>query len=76
MSGRCALYASATRRVRQPARSSTKPTNEFPTTRISPCFKAAGYQGVNFANIGGVVHYHTPLDNFENADTSTLQHHG
>ena len=39
-------------------------------------FKAAGYQGVNFANIGGVVHYHTPLDNFANADTSTLQHQG
>jgi hypothetical protein len=39
-------------------------------------FKAAGYQGFNFANIGDVVHYHTPLDNFENASSATLQHHG
>jgi hypothetical protein len=39
-------------------------------------FKAAGFQGLNFANIGGVVHYHTPLDNFANANPTTLQHHG
>ena len=32
--------------------------------------------GVNFANIAGVEHYHTPLDSFENADPGTLQHHG
>ena len=39
-------------------------------------FKAAGYQGLNFANISNVVHYHTPLDNFANADPATLEHHG
>jgi hypothetical protein len=39
-------------------------------------FRAAGYQGVNFAYIGDVAHYHTPLDNFENADPASLQHHG
>ncbi|MGH9757151.1 MAG: M28 family peptidase, partial [Candidatus Acidiferrales bacterium] len=39
-------------------------------------FKAAGYQGLNFANIGDVAHYHTPLDNLENADPGTLEHHG
>jgi hypothetical protein len=39
-------------------------------------FKAAGYQGLNFANVDDVVHYHTPLDNFENANAATLQHHG
>ncbi len=39
-------------------------------------FNAAGYQGFNFANIGDVVHYHTSLDNFENADPRTLEHHG
>jgi Peptidase family M28 len=39
-------------------------------------FKASGYQGVNFAFIGDVNHYHTPLDNFENADPRSLQHHG
>lgn len=39
-------------------------------------FKSAGYQGANFAFIGDVNHYHTPLDNFENADPGSLQHHG
>jgi Peptidase family M28 len=39
-------------------------------------FKAAGYQGLNFAYVDDVVHYHTPLDNFENADPASLQHHG
>jgi Peptidase family M28 len=39
-------------------------------------FKAAGYQGLNFANIGDVMHYHTPLDNSANVSLSSLQHHG
>lgn len=48
----------------------------YPNDTDFTVFKAAGYQGVNFANIGGVVHYHTPLDNFANANPATLQHHG
>ncbi|MGH9773694.1 MAG: M20/M25/M40 family metallo-hydrolase [Candidatus Acidiferrales bacterium] len=39
-------------------------------------FKAAGYQGFNFGFIGGVQHYHTPLDNFENASPQSMQHEG
>jgi hypothetical protein len=39
-------------------------------------FKAAGYQGLNFAIIGDVTHYHTPLDNFEYVSASSLQHQG
>jgi hypothetical protein len=39
-------------------------------------FKAAGIEGLNFAFIGEVVHYHTPLDNFANASPASLQHHG
>lgn len=39
-------------------------------------FKAAGYQGLNFAYVGGVVHYHTPLDNIQNASPASLQHQG
>jgi hypothetical protein len=39
-------------------------------------FKAAGYQGLNFAFIGDVQHYHTPLDNIANANPATLQHQG
>ena len=39
-------------------------------------FKAASYQGFNLAFIGDVAHYHTPLDSFENASPSTMQHQG
>lgn len=39
-------------------------------------FKAAGYQGLNFAYIGSVAQYHTPLDNSANISLSSLQHHG
>lgn len=39
-------------------------------------YKAVGYQGLNFAFIGGVAHYHTPLDNFDNANPASIQHHG
>ncbi len=68
-------YAS---RARRPATSSIfyEGYKRIPNDTDFSVFKAAGYQGVNFANIGDVVHYHTPLDNFANADTSTLQHQG
>jgi hypothetical protein len=39
-------------------------------------YKAAGYQGLNFAFIGDVAQYHTPLDDFQNANPSSMQHHG
>ncbi|MFI4869871.1 MAG: M28 family peptidase [Steroidobacterales bacterium] len=39
-------------------------------------FKAAGYQGFNFAFIGDVAHYHTPLDDWRHADAGSLQHQG
>ena len=39
-------------------------------------FKRAGYQGFNFAFIGDVAHYHTPLDNFANASANSIQHQG
>ena len=39
-------------------------------------FKAASYQGFNFAFIGDVGHYHTPLDSWTNASPSTIQHQG
>jgi hypothetical protein len=49
---------------------------QIPNDTDFTVFKAAGYQGLNFANIRDVVHYHTPRDNFANADPATLQHHG
>ncbi|HEX5424678.1 MAG TPA: M28 family peptidase [Candidatus Acidoferrales bacterium] len=39
-------------------------------------FKGAGYQGLNFGYVGGVTHYHTPLDNMQNASPASLQHQG
>jgi hypothetical protein len=39
-------------------------------------FKSADWQGFNFAFIGDVAHYHTPLDNFANADLRSIQHQG
>jgi hypothetical protein len=39
-------------------------------------FKAASYQGYNLAFIGDVAYYHTPLDSFENASPTSMQHQG
>ena len=39
-------------------------------------FKAAGYEGLNFAFIGDEWHYHTPLDNSANVTPASLQHQG
>ncbi|MGA8223907.1 MAG: M20/M25/M40 family metallo-hydrolase [Candidatus Acidiferrales bacterium] len=49
---------------------------QIPNDTDFSIFKAAGYQGANFAYIRHVAHYHTRLDNFENANPSSLQHHG
>ncbi len=39
-------------------------------------FKESGTPGLNFAFIGEQPHYHTPLDNVENANPGSLQHQG
>lgn len=39
-------------------------------------FKRAGLAGVNFANIGKVAHYHTPLDSLDNLSLTLLQDDG
>src|SRR5579859_800493 len=39
-------------------------------------FKAAAYQGFNFAFIGDVADYHTPLDSLAHTSSSSLQHQG
>ncbi len=39
-------------------------------------FKLPGWQGLNFAYIGGVAHYHTPLDNLANVSAASVQHQG
>ncbi len=49
---------------------------QLPNDTDFTVYKAAGYTGFNFAIIGGVQRYHTPLDNVENASLASLQHHG
>jgi hypothetical protein len=39
-------------------------------------FKDAGFEGLNFAYIGDVAHYHTQLDNLANVNPASLQHQG
>lgn len=39
-------------------------------------FKSHGMNGLNFAFIQDVVHYHTPLDNLAHVTPASLQHHG
>ena len=44
-------------------------------TDLTPLL-AAGITGYNFAFIGNVAQYHTPLDRRENIDPRSLQQHG
>jgi hypothetical protein len=39
-------------------------------------FKHAGYQGLNFAFLDDVAHYHTPLDNVANTSVASIQSEG
>lgn len=39
-------------------------------------FLAIEKQGINFAVLEGLNHYHTPLDNYLNINISSLQHYG
>lgn len=39
-------------------------------------FKQAGLAGLNFSYVDGLNHYHTALDNVEEIDERSLQHHG
>ncbi|MBZ5694153.1 MAG: M20/M25/M40 family metallo-hydrolase [Acidobacteriia bacterium] len=69
------LYA---RHAPRPSSSSIAYTvyKQLPNDTDFTVFKAAGYEGLNFAYIGDEVHYHTPLDNSANVDLASLQHHG
>ena len=67
------------------ARHSTRPATSsifytayqyIPNDTDFTVFKAAGYQGLNFAFIGSEQLYHTPLDNSANVSLATMQHQG
>ena len=71
------LYARA---ARHPSTSSINYTiyKLLPNDTDFTVFKwpGVGYQGFNFAFIGDVAHYHTPLDNVANADVRSIQQQG
>ena len=71
------LYASA---VKRPSTSSINYTvyKLLPNDTDFTVFKRSGvgYQGFNFAFIGDVAHYHTPLDNVANTNVRSIQHQG
>jgi hypothetical protein len=48
----------------------------LPNDTDATVFYDAGLAAMDFGNVRGLTHYHTPLDNYENADPRTLQHHG
>jgi hypothetical protein len=48
----------------------------LPSDTDFSAFKAAGYQGFNFAFIGHAGFYHTPLDNLGNTSPTTIQDQG
>ncbi len=69
------MYANA---VRRPNANSLFYTvyKSLPNDTDFTIFKRAGYQGFNFAFIGDVAHYHTPLDNVANASAASIQNEG
>ncbi len=69
------LYA---RHATRPAASSIFYTlyKQLPNDTDFTVFKAAGYQGVNFAYVGHEPQYHTPIDNSAHVNLGSLQHHG
>jgi len=49
---------------------------QLPNDTDFTVFRAAGYEGLNFAFIDNVVQYHTPVDNLANVDPASVQHQG
>jgi hypothetical protein len=49
---------------------------QLPNDTDLSVFKRAGHAGINFAYIGDATQYHTPLDNFANVDTGSMQQRG
>ncbi len=69
------LYGSA---VRRPVTNSIYyfGYQQLPNDTDFSVYKAASYQGFNFAYIGDVGRYHTPLDTWQNAAPSSIQDQG
>ena len=48
----------------------------MPSDTDMTIYKMHGLSGLNFINLEGSSHYHTPLDNLKNVDLGSLQEHG
>ncbi|MFC1628627.1 M28 family peptidase [Gemmatimonadota bacterium] len=69
------IYA---REIERPATSSLfyEIYKRMPNDTDFTVFKQNGFEGYNFAFIGGGENYHTEHDTFENVTLASLQHHG
>ena len=76
--GNGALIAALRKAVRRPLASSLFPEayRLMPSTTDFSVFRARGFHGLNFANIGGVRSYHSMADRPASLDARTLQHVG
>jgi hypothetical protein len=76
--GNAPLVAAAARALPRPATNSIYYTiyQRLPNDTDLTVFKRAEMAGVNFAFVGGPLRYHTPRDDLEHLDLSSLQHHG
>ncbi|HUP47605.1 MAG TPA: M28 family peptidase [Thermoanaerobaculia bacterium] len=68
----------AVKAIPRPAASSLFYTiyERLPNDTDVTVFKRAGLPALNFAAIGNVAYYHTPLDDLARVDPRTMQHHG
>lgn len=73
-----ALMNVFTRAVKRPVATSVayEVYKRLPNDTDLTVFKAAGMRGFNFAFIGGLRHYHTPLDDLAHLSPKSVQHHG
>lgn len=72
------MVGQVARGLRRPMSSSAYVTvyRMMPNSSDLTVFMRHELAGMNFAYIGRPKHYHTPLDNLENLDQRSLQHHG
>lgn len=73
-----ALLSAYAEHARQPLASSAFywVYKQLPNDTDFSVFRDAGVSGLNFAYIGELPHYHTPLDDLAHLDLGSLQHQG
>jgi hypothetical protein len=76
--GNAMLISEYARAVPHPAANSMMSTvySAMPNESDFTPFKRAGFQGLNFAHLGGKFRYHTLTENLANLDPGSIQHQG